>query len=546
MGRQAQGSAGGDPAGPTRRGLLAAGALSLAWACAAPGGNGRRPAPVAPVAPAATGTRRGARAVLRLPARMRVDAGARISPLAYGGGFDIKTGVYETLVRMGPDGRRVPGLAQAWHISPDGLEYTLELCPGGTFHDGSPADAEAVRLHLRRWVGLPEHGWLLSSDAIESVSALAPDVLRIRLNRPRDLLGDLLCINPCGISAPGMLDRKGDFVRPLGSGSLRFVEAREDGRVLRCSHGRAGSPRAEDEPLIEFAVYTSADSRRPLDDLLAQESSQSLDAVIDNWSETIPRDRLSAAQADPRFRLTRGPGGSVVFLAFRCATGPSSDPALRSRARAALDRGALIQRAMLGFARPCDTWAPPTVAHWPQSRIEPASSAGSFALQRLRVPRAARTPEDSEDQRLHEELARQCRAAGIELEVESLPEEALAQRLAAGAWDALVMRTLGVPYDPAISLTRFLPATGRPFADSRLRLTGDGELTALAAAAAQAPSEAARLDAYARVQAHIDREASVIPLYVPERLALRRRDLGEPRLDHDTYRVDVAGLLGRP
>jgi peptide/nickel transport system substrate-binding protein len=39
----------------------------------------------------------------------------------------------------------VPGLAQSWDISKDGLTYTFRLRPNVKFHDGTPLTADAVK-----------------------------------------------------------------------------------------------------------------------------------------------------------------------------------------------------------------------------------------------------------------------------------------------------------------------------------------------------------------------------------------------------------------
>src|SRR6266850_2461557 len=44
----------------------------------------------------------------------------------------------------------VPGLAQSWDISRDGLIYTFKLRPSVTFHDGTPFNAEAVKFVFER------------------------------------------------------------------------------------------------------------------------------------------------------------------------------------------------------------------------------------------------------------------------------------------------------------------------------------------------------------------------------------------------------------
>ena len=45
----------------------------------------------------------------------------------------------------------VPGLAQNWSVSGDGLTWTFNLRPGISFHDGTALNADAVAFNIRRW-----------------------------------------------------------------------------------------------------------------------------------------------------------------------------------------------------------------------------------------------------------------------------------------------------------------------------------------------------------------------------------------------------------
>ncbi|HVO41195.1 MAG TPA: ABC transporter substrate-binding protein, partial [Aggregatilineales bacterium] len=59
--------------------------------------------------------------------------------------------VYDTLVYRDPDTKQiVPGLAESWEISPDGLTYTFHLRSGVRFQDGTPFNADAIAYNFDR------------------------------------------------------------------------------------------------------------------------------------------------------------------------------------------------------------------------------------------------------------------------------------------------------------------------------------------------------------------------------------------------------------
>jgi hypothetical protein len=58
--------------------------------------------------------------------------------------------------------------------------------------------------------------------------------------------------------------------------------------------------------------------------------------------------------------------------------------------------------------------------------------------------------------------------------------------------------------------------------------------------------EVERAPVYAEIQALIDREALIVPLYAPRRIALRRADVDGIDLPIDVYRVDLTGLRRVP
>src|SRR2546426_282712 len=59
----------------------------------------------------------------------------------------------ETLVAFPHESTQiVPGLAESWTVSKDGLRYTFKLRKGISFHDGTPLNAEAVKFSIERQI----------------------------------------------------------------------------------------------------------------------------------------------------------------------------------------------------------------------------------------------------------------------------------------------------------------------------------------------------------------------------------------------------------
>src|SRR3989442_4953912 len=59
----------------------------------------------------------------------------------------------ETLVAFPDESTQiVPGLAESWTVSKDGLRYTFKLRKGISFHDGTPLNAEAVKFSIERQI----------------------------------------------------------------------------------------------------------------------------------------------------------------------------------------------------------------------------------------------------------------------------------------------------------------------------------------------------------------------------------------------------------
>ena len=82
--------------------------------------------------------------------------------------------VYETLVNVDPNLKVVPGLAESWSFSSDGLQLTLNLRKGVKFQNGDPFTSADVKYNIQR-IQDPATKALVSSNFASVKSVDTPD-----------------------------------------------------------------------------------------------------------------------------------------------------------------------------------------------------------------------------------------------------------------------------------------------------------------------------------------------------------------------------------
>ena len=89
------------------------------------------------------------------------------------------------LINITPDGKFVGDAAESWQMSPDGLSYTFKLKKNVLFHDGTQADAAAVKFSIEHIMDpATKSGMRPFYDAVHSVEVVDPSTVQIRLKQP--------------------------------------------------------------------------------------------------------------------------------------------------------------------------------------------------------------------------------------------------------------------------------------------------------------------------------------------------------------------------
>ena len=138
--------------------------------------------------------------------------------------------LYEGLVAEGPDGAPIPGTAERWEVSGDGLTWTFHLRAGLRWSNGEPLTAAQIAASFRRAFApstaapfAEQFGALRNAQAVETgrlplaalgVSTPDPRSVVLNLTRPAPLLRLLLLPIAYPVYLPAVIRNGAQHTRP--------------------------------------------------------------------------------------------------------------------------------------------------------------------------------------------------------------------------------------------------------------------------------------------------------------------------------------------
>ncbi len=149
-------------------------------------------------------------------------------------GLQVVNAIYDTLVTINAKGQYVPYLAKAVEPNADYTQWTITLRPGVQFHDGTPLDAEALKLNLDTYRGknpiiVPRLNVFIWSP-VASVDVTGPLSVVVTTKVPWVAFPALLSARgSVGIVAPAQLtSREACATNMIGTGPFELVSWRQN------------------------------------------------------------------------------------------------------------------------------------------------------------------------------------------------------------------------------------------------------------------------------------------------------------------------------
>ncbi|ALX50388.1 ABC transporter substrate-binding protein [Lentibacillus amyloliquefaciens] len=264
----------------------------------------------------------------------------------------------------------VPGLAEDWEVSDDGLNYTFYLEEGVTFHDGTDFNAEAVKTNFERWAD-PEHeyafeeeGYVYSmygtmfggyqgddSHVIEKINVVNDHEIEFVLKQPLGYFLQNMAMSYFAITSPAALEEYGPQINenPVGTGPFKFESWTKDDSIELSKfedYRKDGLPKVDS---VVFEVIPDNAAR-----LIALQSGE-----IDIMDGLNPDD-AETVEAEEGVELYTRSENNVGYVGFNTQKEPLNQVEVRRAINHAIDRQAIAEAMYAGYAQPAKNPLPPS------------------------------------------------------------------------------------------------------------------------------------------------------------------------------------------
>ncbi|MFF3772199.1 ABC transporter substrate-binding protein [Streptomyces sp. NPDC002232] len=259
----------------------------------------------------------------------------------------VLANVCESLLRVTPDMKIVPGLAEKWsRPDPRTLVYTLR--PGVRFHDGTRLTADDVVASLKRQMD-PRTGspWASSFKTVDSIEKTGPLEVTIRLGKADILFHELMAASPGTVVSAASLKKEGkDYGTAKG-------ELNCTGPYSLESWAQGDSITLRKNPAYWDKTLTPKSERVKF--TFVEDPAARANALLSGAADggyLLPSSSFGQLRASTKGTLLFGPNTAVADLAVLGFHGTLGNLKVRRALSMALDRKNIIKAAAGGVGVP--------------------------------------------------------------------------------------------------------------------------------------------------------------------------------------------------
>lgn len=244
----------------------------------------------------------------------------------------------------------IPSLAKRWEVSPDKLAVTFYLRDDVKFTDGTPFNAEAVKINIDRLMGPPPQSNARQYQfMIKNTEVVDEYTVKVNLKVPVVPLESMFCQSYIGMISPAAIEKWGDKVgvHPVGTGPYKLAEWQQGQRIVleaNMDHWK-GRPNLDK---VEFIFAPESTSRMNMVNTGQADMAFNLD--VPDIEKVVTQGKLD---------LIEYPTTELLYLTLNHLSSPGNDMSVRRAIKVAIDRKGIVEKVLKGHATVSHSYVSP-------------------------------------------------------------------------------------------------------------------------------------------------------------------------------------------
>lgn len=261
--------------------------------------------------------------------------------------FQITNNIFDTLVKVTPEGEFVPGLAEEWEVSKDGLTITFSLREGVQFHNDRELTAEDVKYSFERLLDeeSPRAGDYANIAEINVLDDYSIEFVTESLNAA--LVSDFAY--PWTAIVP---EEEADNLRnePVGSGPFQLENWIPQQELVLTKNENYYDPAQLEK--ITFKMMPDATSQ------VSALQAGELDII------NVTGDLVSQFEGNDAFQIIENEANAIQLMAMNLENEALADERVRQAINHAVDKQALIETVWWGYGQEIGSHYPPILKEY--------------------------------------------------------------------------------------------------------------------------------------------------------------------------------------